>query len=155
MDEPSHMQRSLRYYQNGHCSVQWRGFLGALFTGLAKGSGVDTLLVSFRSLGRDMARQMPVTEQDTLEGLEAAINAYWAAMDWGWCRLLAVDGVINIVHGAWPRVPCEQPDLAGKAIAAVVSGAYQRWLEEQGGAPLEIAVLRANWDRPLELCYGC
>jgi len=155
MDESSLVRNDIRYYQERHCCVQWRRFLGVLFTGLADGGGTDTLVAFFRSLGRDMARELPVAEQDSLEGLEAAINVHWATMDWGWCRLSASDSAIRIVHGAWPRVPCRQPELAGEAMAALVSGAYQQWLEEQGGAALEVTPLRMDQDGPIELCYGC
>lgn len=157
MVDAFHLTRNMTYYQSRQCSPQWRLFLGTLLAELASGSGTDRTLVFFRTLGRKMAKALPLAEQETLEALEAAINAHWEEMDWGWCQFSVTSsgGGIHIVHGAWPPVHCEQRGLAADAMAALISGAYEYWLKGQGGGVrVGITILQAEREQPLELRYG-
>ena len=151
----SYDQRSLDYYRQRQGGSQWQPLLSRLFTELASSAGVESALDFLHFVGQRMAEDMPVPEQDTLEGLEQAINERWRTMDWGWCSLSAEADMISIVHGAWPRVNGVNATLATNAMASVLEGAYQFWLQRQGGADVDVVVLKAEPDEPMEFCYGC
>ena len=84
MDRDAIMARSLAYYRDQQCVPQWRDFLSILVGELGQLSGHDESLEFFRHLGHRLAERLPLSEQDTLEGLETAINERLRRMNWGW-----------------------------------------------------------------------
>ncbi|ASK33680.1 hypothetical protein CEK62_04385 [Alcanivorax sp. N3-2A] len=152
-DNSAYQHRDLVYFQERQCSSQWRLFLQMLLKELSDKAGSDESLDFLRQVGTRMAESLPMREQDTLQGLEAAINQHWRAMDWGWCALLAEADRIRIVHGAWPRV--SHGPAWPLAIASTLEGAYDFWLKRQGGGAVSVRTLRAEEGGALEFCYGC
>ncbi len=57
----------------------------------------------------------------------------WAALDWGWVRLLACEDDIRIVHGAWPGLAgAADAEAWPETAAAVLEGVYAAWMKAQG-----------------------
>ncbi len=154
MDRDAIMARSLAYYRDQQCVPQWRDFLSILVGELGQLSGHDESLEFFRHLGHRLAERLPLAEQDTLEGLETAINERLRRMNWGWCLFSAQQNMINILHGAWPeldkRPGCPWP----LAMASLLEGLYERWLRGQGGGEVSVKMLTAASGEPMEFCYG-
>ena len=143
MDRDAIMARSLAYYRDQQCVPQWRDFLSILVGELGQLSGHDESLEFFRHLGHRLAERLPLAEQDTLEGLETAINERLRRMNWGWCLFSAQQNMITIQHGAWPeldkRPGCPWP----LAMASLLEGLYDRWLRGQGGGEVSVKMLTA------------
>jgi hypothetical protein len=97
---------------------------------------------------------LPVREQDTLQGLEQAINEHWRRMDWGWCLFSAQQNMITILHGAWPELDKRPGCLWPLAMASLLEGVYERWLRGQGGGEVSVKMLSAVSGEPMEFCYG-
>lgn len=154
MDRDAIMARSLAYYREQQCVPQWRDFLSILVGELGQLSGHDESLEFFRHLGHRLAERLPLAEQDTLEGLETAINERLRRMNWGWCLFSAQQNMITILHGAWPeldkRPGCPWP----LAMASLLEGLYERWLRGQGGGEVSVKMLSAVSGEPMEFCYG-
>ena len=154
MDRDAIMARSLAYYRDQQCVPQWRDFLSILVGELGQLSGHDESLEFFRHLGHRLAERLPLAEQDTLEGLETAINERLRRMNWGWCLFSAQQNMITILHGAWPeldkRPGCPWP----LAMASLLEGLYERWLCGQGGGEVSVKMLTAASGEPMEFCYG-
>ncbi len=148
--------RSLEYFRGRQFSGQWRLFMTALVEELNASAGSQEMLAFFGHLGSKIAGDLPIDEQDTLEGLEAAINRRWNQLDWGWCQFHGESDMIVIVHDAWPRLDGTVRETWTAALAALLGGAYNAWLRDQGGdRTVEVQVLKAQPDGPLEFCYGC
>ena len=154
MDRDAIMARSLAYYRDQQFVPQWRDFLSILVGELGQLSGHDESLEFFRHLGHRLAERLPLAEQDTLEGLETAINERLRRMNWGWCLFSAQQNMITILHGAWPeldkRPGCPWP----LAMASLLEGLYERWLRGQGGGEVSVKMLTAASGEPMEFCYG-
>lgn len=157
MDKKSaHQARSLEYFRSRQFNGQWRLFMTALVEELSASAGSDEMLAFFGHLGAKIAGDLPIDEQDTLEGLEAAVNRRWNQLDWGWCQFYAESDMIVIAHDAWPRLDGTAKDTWAAALAALLAGAYNAWLRDQGGdGAVEVQILKANSEGPLEFCYGC
>lgn len=154
-NEAQHLTQ--HYYQQRHCAEQWRDFLRLFVAELFTSAGESEGCAFLRHIGSRMAAEMPLTKCDTLEELEADLNALWQRMDWGWVKLLPRERSIAIVHGAYPLPARGQEDQqrGGKALGAILEGAYATWLAEQGGAstvPLQAVATAPG--RPLEFIYG-
>ena len=59
-------------------------FLGALAQELGGHLGPDGARTLMRRLGASIAQSHPLPPLELLPDLEAAMNAVWSAMDWGW-----------------------------------------------------------------------
>jgi len=112
---------------------QWPAFIAAFAGELAAGARPEAARAFLWYVGRRVASSTPLPPAETLGELEAAINAAWTALDWGWVRLLVGEDDIRIVHGAWPELAGTQgaeawPDTA----AAILEGVYAAWFEAHG-----------------------
>lgn len=152
----SNPTRTLSYYRGQQFSRQWRLFMGVLLKGLTATAGREDTEAFFDHMGKKMAQELRIGEQDTVEGLEAAINAHWQELDWGWCQFYAEPNMITIVHDAWPRLEGSAQGPWCAALASLLRGIYNEWLHGQGGAgEVSVRVVRADPNEPLEFCYGC
>lgn len=154
MDRDAISARSLAYHQEQQCDTQWRDFLSVLVAELGQLSGREESLEFFRHLGHRLAERLPLREQDTLQGLEQAINEHWRRMDWGWCLFSAQQNMITILHGAWPELDKRPGCLWPQALASLLEGVYERWLRGQGGGEVSVKMLSAVSGEPMEFCYG-
>lgn len=154
-NEAQHLTHN--YYQQRQCAEQWRDFLRLFVAELFTSAGEADACAFLRHIGSRMAAEMPLAECDTLEELEADLNALWQRMDWGWVRLLPRERSLAIVHGAYP-LPArgqEEQQRGSKALGAVLEGAYATWLTKQGGVPtVPLRAVSAEPGSPLEFSYG-
>jgi hypothetical protein len=122
---------SLNYYARQHCSRQWVYFLAAMFAEFEERVDPAEADQFLETLGARMARSFPLRQCESLEDLEADINAILEDIDWGWARVIEGDHFIEIVHGAYPVIP-QDPERRSW-LAAIFEGLYTEWLGEQGG----------------------
>ena len=128
------------------------GFFAAVADELFAVAAADNAAAFLRQVGRRMAAAMPVTGADTLQALEAAINARLFAVRWGWVHLREVEAGISIRHGALP-VPPGPTSTPG--VAALLEGLYSLWLQQAGGAEhLQARRTGAGEAGCVELLYG-
>ena len=149
-------QATLDYFVERHCAPQWRVFVGELVAEFHRQVDPDLAAGFFRQLGRRMARTLPLPKCETLEGLEAAINATLSEIDWGWVRLTMGERFLEVTHGAYPVVPITDVP-AGDWLAPVLEGLYGEWLAGlSGDASLRAmtASLPGAPGEPIGLHYG-
>jgi len=130
-------QALLTHHARRHCSPQWRAFLPLLFTELYRNASQADADAFLRHLGGQLAGELPLEEQATLEALERAINRRWDEIDWGYVRLGSDATGIVIHHAACPTPagPTPESDASSRrAMAALLEGCYGQWLQGQGGA---------------------
>src|SRR5262249_7022430 len=120
---------SLSYYARQHCSRQWVYFLAAMF---AEFERVDPAEAEqfLETLGARMARSFPLRQCESLDDLEADINAILEDIDWGWARVSEGDHFIEIVHGAYPVIP--QDEERRSWLAPILEGLYSRMAGRAG-----------------------
>ena len=112
---------------------QWPAFVAALAGELTAGARTEAARAFLRHVGRRLAAMAPLPAVETLDELETAINATWAAMDWGWVRLVASETHIRVIHGAWPELPGAVEGEAWAGVApAFLEGVYAAWFQAQG-----------------------
>jgi hypothetical protein len=125
-------QISLRYYAQQHCARQWAHFIAAMFAEFEE--RVDPVEADqfLETLGKRMARSLPLRRCDSLEELEEEINGVLEGIDWGWVRIREdPSGYIEIVHGAYPLVP--QDEARRTWFTPALEGLYTEWMRAQGG----------------------
>lgn len=121
------------YLSRQRVSRQWSAYLAAFAAECMAAPDNGAVLAFVRSVGARLARQHPVGKVDTLEALEAQINAVLADMDWGWTRLSASGDHVVITHGACPNVLKDDDQQAWPPLMAeVLAGAYAAWMASQG-----------------------
>src|SRR5690606_38141011 len=77
----------LDHYERAHCSRQWSAFIGVLMDELFRSAGEHEARSFLRHIGRRLAQAFELGRHDTLQSLEAAMNGYWGALDWGYVEL--------------------------------------------------------------------
>ena len=106
--------------------------LAAEVDGQAGAAGRDALL---RGVGKQMACLAPLAPVDSLQALEAEMNAALEAMGWGQTRLVLheAERALVFTHAGLPRVggAGEPPGLW---LAAVLEGLFEAWMAAQPGA---------------------
>lgn len=125
--------RDLAYLNRRRVSPQWAPFLTAMADELAAVSDQGAVQRFLRATGERMARRAALPKLETLEDLEARINAVLADMDWGWAQLTAAADHILITHGACPNVLADDDRRSWPPLMAeVLAGAYGAWFAAQG-----------------------
>ncbi|PWR21159.1 cellulose biosynthesis protein BcsD [Zavarzinia aquatilis] len=128
------------------------GFFTAVADELFAVAGADNAAAFLRQVGRRMAAAMPLTGAETLQALEAAINAKLLAARWGWVQLGEVEAGIRIRHGALPLLP---GPASTPGAAALLEGLYSCWLQQAGGGEhLHARRTGAGEAGCVELLYG-
>lgn len=145
---------TLAYCAARRVSGQWRAFVAALATTFYETVEAEDAHAFLREVGAAMARSLPLPKVATLEALEAAMNARWAELDWGWTRLREGEGDVLIVHGAGPTGFAEAADSPwARAAVPVLEGLYGHWFQaQQGPAHLQVT-LAGERAEPLVLRY--
>ena len=157
IDDQGFAEQTLRYYERTQCSGQWAAFVGLFFDELVQSAGERDAQAFLRHLGQRLGQALALQPQETLEGLEAAMNQRWEQMDWGLVTLGERDKHLVIRHSAYP-LPAVLLDagLASTAMAAVLEGVYATWLDAaQGGSgALSVRCVGTGQRRILEFHYG-
>lgn len=147
--------QSLAYFADRQVSGQWRAFVTALASTFYTNVDPDDADTFLREVGVAMARSLPLPKVATLEELEAAMNARWSDLDWGWVRLREGAGDVEILHGARPAQITG--DLSGdwtRASAPVLEGIYSEWFLSQEGPDHLTVTVTGERAEPLTLRYG-
>ena len=119
----------------GRAAQDWRPFLRALGAELDAVAGIagrDSLL---HGVGRQLARQHPLSPRVSTEGLALDMNEVLDALGWGRVRISfsAQEGCLYLTHEGMPRVG-GQGDPPGTWLAATLAGLYEGWMAQQPGA---------------------
>ena len=135
----------LDYYERITCSAQWKQFNRALAAELSVGLPPEENRQLFVRIGERVVQGMPVARCNTLGELQAAFNAQWEAIDWGFCTLQETGEHLSITHVCSPLAMAFGPD-ATEWSSGFFEGAYQAWFVAQGIPP----ELRVRTEAPIE-----
>lgn len=137
---------ALAYYERSACSMQWLAFNRALALELNAGLPPDESRQLFARIGARVAGQFPLARCSTLTDLEAAFNARWEAIGWGFSRLAEDPETLSIVHACSPLAMAFGTEAADWT-CGFLEGAYQAWFQAQGSpAGLRVRALPAAVD---------
>jgi hypothetical protein len=128
----------LGYYERITCSVQWLDFNRALAAELSAGLPPEENRRLFFRIGERVAQSLPVARCGTLAELQAAFNARWETIAWGFATLEENPEQLTIVHACSPIAMAFGPETADWT-AGFFEGAYQTWFAAQG-SPAELKV---------------
>nr|WP_255681966.1 cellulose biosynthesis protein BcsD [Luteimonas sp. BDR2-5] len=120
----------LGYYRAHACPLQWRGFLCALGDEFEDALSDAELTLLMSRIGGRFAQAHPLPDVDTLDALQAALNAIWNARNWGYVVFEELPDRVLIRHGASPLASA----LGGERIwaAGFLEGAYREWFRAAG-----------------------
>ena len=99
--EPSTLEQ---YFRTQQVAPQWLPILRALARELAERADVADLRQLFTQVGASFAIDVEsrFLGVETLADLEAGLNEFWQAMNWGWVSLQEVKTNVDIYHYAAP-----------------------------------------------------
>jgi hypothetical protein len=141
----------LRHLALERVSSQWSDFLALLSAELVEQLSADEYRGLLRRLGESFARQNPVAASSDVAQLEAAFNATWARMRWGFVRISEQGAALRVVHRASPLSAALQVDT--DVAAGYLEGVYAVWLQ-QAGAPAGLVLRQAPSDgSPMQMVF--
>lgn len=124
------------------CSRQWQDALSALAAELANDLTPNHLRAVMRRTGERFARQRALPGTPSLEGLQTAINAIWADLDWGWVEIGESGDHLALTHWCAPLRAGFGADSLGWT-TGFLEGAYEQWMR-QLGADAQLRVSQAG-----------
>ena len=129
--------------QETSAAVQWRPFLRALIEEIDSLTGAAERDEMLRSVGRRMAKGLPLTSVGSLESLELEINDTLEAINWGSARLTLNEGQRSLIisHTGLPRIGAAGSP-PGTWLAALLEGLYETWLAQQPGSDPNLTIRR-------------
>ncbi|MDO5610369.1 MAG: hypothetical protein Q4G62_06305 [Pseudomonadota bacterium] len=119
------------YLRERLCARQWRGFLQAMGREFESALDADDLALLMGRIGARFADANALPAADDLDAVEAACNAIWSAIDWGWCELDEQDSHVLIRHVCAPLNAAIDADWAD----GFLLGVYGRWFQQLGMLP--------------------
>lgn len=120
----------LNYYQQQHCSRQWRDVLGALAEEFNEALPAEDLRRLMQRIGRRFAIARALPACATLAELDRAINAQWEAVDWGFAVFIEHADRLEVRHYGAP-LEAGFGQHSGWA-GGFLEGAYQAWFVQSG-----------------------
>lgn len=109
----------------------------------------------FQAIGLRMARGCPLPEVDRLDGLAAAMNDVWRALDWGHVLLESDEDGIGIVHVDAPlKMADDESGLWAAAFTSILEGVYDGWFRSLGSGPKLRTTLKARTADRVEFHHG-
>jgi len=124
----------LGYYEEHHCSQQWRGFLAALAEEFEDQLGTPELRGLMGRIGERFARATTLPTCETLDELTEAINTSWMTLDWGWVSIEDDADHLAIHHACAPLRSAFGEEGMNWA-PAFLEGVYQHWFSVLGIDP--------------------
>ena len=147
------LEEGLEYYRRLRFSKQWERFLSALATEITTAYGPELCTSLLRAIGRRLATSTPIPACNTLSDMEAAINALFAEIDWGWLSITEAGRTLRIVHYEPP--PFGDVEVAKRILGPTLEGMLTTWLQSQGADPALAARLSAaDPPRSLQFIFG-
>lgn len=124
-------------------AVQWRLFLRALADQVDHLAGAGERDELLRSIGRRMARMLPLPAVASLEALELEMNDALEALGWGAVsmRLDEAEPALMISHAGLPRIG-SLGTPPGQWLSALLEGLYETWLAQQPGSQPSLSAVR-------------
>lgn len=119
-----------------HLSPQWRGVLCALAAEFESQLSRDELRQLMFRIGTRFAASHALPPCESTGELAQALNAQWAAMQWGYVELDDAGDYLRVLHYGAPLAA-----FGGDALAwspAFLQGCYQTWLDAMGAADLSV-----------------
>lgn len=125
------------YAQQLQCGRQWRGFLNALGQEFSAALPAQDVALLMARIGVRFASQNPLAASDTIEGLQAAMNAVWGPLDWGRVDIAQTPAGMDIRHRFCPLAAAFGTSQADWAVG-FLQGAYQQWFDSAGAGGLKV-----------------
>lgn len=155
-DDQGLAEQALGYYERKQSSGQWSVFIGLFFDELLESAGEEDGRAFLYHLGNRIGEGMDLGTQDTLEGLQKAMNSYLEQLDWGIVTLRERESGLFIRHSAYPLPGLQlDPKKGTLAMTAILEGLYAAWFTKQSGddsIPLQLT--NSGQRRVLEFVYG-
>ncbi|WP_417760653.1 cellulose biosynthesis protein BcsD [Shewanella sp.] len=125
-------QQPLRYFEQQHCSKQWRLVIASLGDALAN---LDVALRQqvLHSTGQQMAQSLSLTVQPSLAALNQQLNDFWFDLDWGYVDIGLRQDALYLEHHHCPVSFGRYDSHAYVALSQLLEGFYSYILEQQGG----------------------
>jgi len=138
-------------------AVQWRPFLRAMIEEIDSLTGAAERDEMLRSVGRRMAKSLPLTSVGSLEMLELEINDTLESIGWGTAALTLNEGQRSLIisHTGLPRIG-SAGSPPGTWLAALLEGLYESWLSQQPGSDPNLTIRReaSSTSSPIILRFG-
>lgn len=121
----------------------WRPFLRALADEVDHLAGPGERDDMLRSVGRRMARMLPLPAVNTLAALETEMNDALDNLGWGAVALNLdeADRSLFITHAGLPRIG-SLGTPGGQWLSAILEGLYEAWFAQQPGSQPALSALR-------------
>ncbi|MEN3261909.1 cellulose biosynthesis protein BcsD [Sodalis endosymbiont of Spalangia cameroni] len=125
---------TLDYYRQRQTQPGWQDLVGLLIAGISDNAGDEDKRQFLNLVGEQLACRFPQPAAATVGELEDGLNRLWSCFHWGYVRLTPEATALSLRHCATPAAPAGQSEPVWVAgLAAVLEGAYARWLLDQGG----------------------
>jgi hypothetical protein len=105
-----------------------------------------------RSIGRRMARLMPLPEVVSLEALEIEMNDTLDMLGWGAVRLTleTAEQTLTILHMGLPRIG-GAGNPPGTWLSAALEGLYETWIAQEPGSDPDLVARRVALPGPFTI----
>ncbi|MEI2266678.1 cellulose biosynthesis protein BcsD [Erwinia sp. CGal63] len=129
-------ERTLSYYRQQQYQPGWFDLLSAMIGGMLGNAGEQESHAFLQQMGSNLAGRYPLGTANTVSELEQQINLVLARFNWGFVDVQPYETAILIHHLALPPGDGQMDERQWRrALGAVLTGLYARWLSEQGGSP--------------------
>ncbi len=131
------------YFRQHQVSPQWLTVLRAMAQVLQAGQNETGPKALFFKIGEHLAHDIEArfVSIETLDDLEARINAHWSDLNWGWVCLKELDDAIGIEHHACPLAEAFG-DAALPWTVGLLEGYYQTIFKVLGaGESMKVQVV--------------
>jgi Cellulose synthase subunit D len=124
-----------KYIKTQQIPFQWSGVLRAMSAEMSSVSESSDLRDFFFRIGERFAFGIQAKFQgvETLDGLEASLNSFWAEMNWGWVELVEEDGRLDITHQCAPLAQAFGDEELTWSVG-LLEGFYQTLFKEFGAS---------------------
>lgn len=128
--EQSDAPSAVEFLLDERISGQWVGFLSAFSAEMQSQLSEDEYRELLRSMGARFSTQIDVGVQDTVEALEASINAHLGKMRWGFCKLQD-SGTQLVIEHHWSPLP-KALGIDAALASGFLEGMYEQWFQTAG-----------------------
>lgn len=140
--------RLIDYYEESHCSMQWRGFIHALANEFSDALPWQDLRRLMARIGARFAADYPVESYENLDDWCLAANQSWRRNDFGYAVVRDQNRHLEIRHYGAPLLVAVGADKAKWAVG-FLEGVYYAWFVQAGmGAGLEVRAETPEADNP-------